>query len=54
MQEFLESVRNLSMEELEALYPREVFYHAAKIMEYRLLHTKLESTWDGDLTQKNY
>lgn len=41
---FLESVRNLSIDEVEALFPREVFYHIDKIFVYKMTHT-IKNFW---------
>lgn len=51
--EMIKDISELSETEFEAKWPREAFYHATKIKQWRLNHSAQKPAWDGDLRQKN-
>lgn len=44
MREFLNFIKDASLEDIEPLYPREVFFHYEKILSYKMSHYVFSNT----------
>lgn len=51
--EMLKDFKEMNESEFEAKWPREAFYHANRLKQWKLNHMEQKPAWNGDLCKKN-